>query len=143
MTKSETELLQAREWHRQGDIARSQAAYEAILRAEPDNAQAWHLLGVAALQQGNAAKAKEMIVRAIALHEGDPQFHNNLGEAMRALGHHGESLESYRRARHLAPGFAVAISNEGAANLALGQGPAQGLGPLYVISHDLDRTKIL
>lgn len=123
MTKSETDLLQARDWHRQGDIARALPVYEAIVRAEPDNAQAWHLWGVAALQQGDAAKAKEMIVRAIGLHEGDPQFHNNLGEAMRALGDHGEALQSYRRARHLAPGFAIAIRNEGAANIALGHGP--------------------
>ncbi|MBT3534124.1 MAG: tetratricopeptide repeat protein, partial [Rhodospirillaceae bacterium] len=101
MTDSETNLNQAREWHRQGDIARAKAAYEAILQAEPDNAQARHLLGVAALQTGDPRQAITMISGAIEIDGGDPQFHNNLGEALRALGRHDEALASYRQARVL------------------------------------------
>ncbi len=124
MTNSETELNQAREWHRKGDIARALATYEAVIEAEPDNPQACHLLGVVAQQQGDPAKAIDWISRAIALQDDDPQFHNNLGEALRAAGRHGEALESYSRARAIAPDFAIAINNQGATHLTLGQGAA-------------------
>ncbi len=124
MTNSENDLKQAREWHRQGDIAKARTVYERIIKAEPGNAQAHHLLGVATLQQGDPEGAAASIRSAIDLDDTDPQFHNNLGEALRTLGRHQEALESYRRARAIAPGFAIAINNEGATCQALGQGPA-------------------
>ena len=42
------------EHHQNGELAVAVEIYQEILSHDPDNADAWHLMGVAAHQQGNA-----------------------------------------------------------------------------------------
>ena len=120
MTSSQSELDRARELHRGGAVDAARQIYEEILESNPANAEALHLLGVAALQMGDPERAEDLIGRAIEIDESDARFHNNLGEARRTRGVIQGALTSYRAARALNPDFAQAINNEGAALMALG-----------------------
>ncbi len=55
----------------------------------------------------------ELISQAIDRFDGNPAFHNNLGEAYRALGRLPEAQACYQRALTLDPGFAAAHYNLG------------------------------
>ena len=55
--------------------------YRQILVAEPEHADAWHLLGVAAHQSGRNAEAVEAISRAVAIKGDQPAYLNHLGAA--------------------------------------------------------------
>ncbi len=53
MTPPES-LQKAFELHRAGQIDEAERLYRQVLAVEPQNAQAWHLMGVAANQRGAA-----------------------------------------------------------------------------------------
>lgn len=90
--------------HKAGRLAEAAAAYEGILKLEPDNADALHLAGLVALQRGDAAAAAGRIARAVALRPGSAAYHMNLGRARQALGEHADAVASFRQAAALAPG---------------------------------------
>jgi tetratricopeptide (TPR) repeat protein len=73
--------------HRRGRLANACRLYGSFLRAQPDHADALHLLGLALHQQGDHQQAAECIARAATLNPGNAVFHANLAEAYRALGH--------------------------------------------------------
>ncbi|MFQ5954483.1 MAG: tetratricopeptide repeat protein [Kiloniellales bacterium] len=99
--------------HRAGRLSEAEALYRRVLQAAPDHADALHLMGLAAAQQGRYPAALELIGKAIRLNDAVPDFHNNLAEAYRALGRIDEALAAYRRAIALAPGFVGAHLNLG------------------------------
>ncbi len=86
-----------------------------ILQAEPNQADAIHLLGVIAHQVGKHEIAVEYIGRAIGLKGNVAVFHNNLGEAYRVLRMIPEAVACYRRALELQPDYAEAYNNLGVA----------------------------
>jgi tetratricopeptide (TPR) repeat protein len=71
--------------HQQGNLDQATRIYRCLLDENPGNADAVHLLGVAALQRGDAAGAVELIGRAVALNPGEAAFHSNLAEAYREV----------------------------------------------------------
>ena len=78
-------LTIAVEHHQAGRLEQAEQIYRQILAAEPDQADALHLLGVIAHQSGRHAIAVDYIRRAIGREGGRAIFHNSLGEAYRAL----------------------------------------------------------
>ena len=74
-----------------------------------------HLLGLIAHQMGKHEMAVEYIGRAIRLNGNAAAFHNNLGEAYRALRRIAEAVACYRRALELKPDFVEAHNNLGLA----------------------------
>ena len=80
------ELSTALRHHQSGQLEQAARIYQSILERQPDHADALHLLGVVALQQGNPQRAVELIGRAIAVNPSVAAFHCNLAEAYRALG---------------------------------------------------------
>jgi protein O-GlcNAc transferase len=107
--------------HQAGRLPAAEQIYRQILAVQPNHADALHLLGVIASQTGKPATAVECIERAIALQGQAPFYHNNLGEAYRALRRNGEAVACYRRALELRPDYAEAHSNLGNALKDLGQ----------------------
>jgi protein O-GlcNAc transferase len=99
--------------HQGGRLQAAEQIYRRILAAEPNHADAFHLLGVVASQVGKHDAAVEYIQRAIALHGQAASFHNNLGEAYRGLHRPAEAQACYRRALELKPVYAEAHSNLG------------------------------
>jgi predicted O-linked N-acetylglucosamine transferase (SPINDLY family) len=99
--------------HQAGRLQAAEQIYRQILQADPNQADAIHLLGVMAHQAGQHAIAVQYIERAIGLNDGTAAFHNNLGEAYRALGRIPEAAACYRRALQRKPNYAEAYSNLG------------------------------
>ncbi|HEY3326085.1 MAG TPA: tetratricopeptide repeat protein [Novimethylophilus sp.] len=110
----------ALQYHQAGQLAQAEALYRQILRAQPGNAQALHLLGLAAYQRGDFVLAIAEIGKAIAILPRQSDYHNNLGLALRAHGQPRQAVEAYRRALQLAPGDADIHNNLGSALHMLG-----------------------
>jgi protein O-GlcNAc transferase len=108
-------LALAIQHHQNGRLQVAEQAYRQILQMEPNQPDALHLLGVMASQLGKHEAAVEYIGRAIAVNQNMSTFHNNLGEAFRALHRSAEAADCYRRALQLKPDFAEAHNNLGAA----------------------------
>lgn len=127
--------------HRAGRLPEAVGIYRQVLEAEPQNAEALHLLGVAAHQRGAHQHAAELIERADRLAPGRPEILLNLGAALRALGRVAEAERCYRAALGIAPGFALARSNLGMLLRSLGrleeaaQCLREGLDPASADAH--------
>src|SRR5690349_22546015 len=89
--------------HKAGRLAAARAGYQQILSNNPDHARALHSLGVLEKALGNAGVAAELIGRAIALHPGAAEFHNNLGDALMTLGRTDDAVAAFERAIALSP----------------------------------------
>lgn len=107
--------------HRAGRLAQAKRGYEEVLATHPDHADSLHLLGVVAHQSGHFQVAVDLIERAIRVDDGNPHFHNNLGEACRALGRTHDAVGHCERALALDPGNVDASCNLGNALLDLGR----------------------
>ena len=101
--------------HQAGRLQAAEQIYRQILAVEPHHADAVHLLGVMASQRGEHELAAQQIARAIGLKGNVAAFHNNLGEAYRALHRTAEAVACYRRALELKPDYADAHNNLGIA----------------------------
>ena len=77
-------LAIAIQYHQGGRLPAAETIYRQILAAEPDHADANHLLGVAASQMGRHELAAELIGRAIRAEANVALFHKSLGETYRA-----------------------------------------------------------
>lgn len=100
--------------HRSGRLQEARARYEAALARMPRHADAWHLLGVVAMQEQRHADALDLISRAIEI---SPQatYFDNLGCALRSWGKLAAAVESHEQALALDPHHFRAHNNLGLA----------------------------
>jgi tetratricopeptide (TPR) repeat protein len=77
-----------------------------VLSREPEHADALHLLGVVAHQQGRHAQAIGLIRQALALKPGMAMYDANLAEAYRTLAEYELAAASAKTALRLRPDFA-------------------------------------
>lgn len=78
MTVGSDLLNESIAFHQAGQLATAVQGYAALLKHDPENADAWHLSGVAALQTGRLDDAIRNIRRAIELRSDVLEFHANL-----------------------------------------------------------------
>ncbi|MHB8624554.1 MAG: tetratricopeptide repeat protein [Sulfuricaulis sp.] len=109
------------EYHQAGRLRKAQAIYDSILRVQPDNPDALHLLGLISRQTGNFQLALTLIGQAIKLKPDTALFHNNLGETFRSLGRYTESIAESSRALELQSNLPEAYYNLGMALDAVGR----------------------
>lgn len=83
--------------HRSGALQQARARYEAALSQMPRHADAWHLLGVVAMQEQRHADALDLISRAIEISP-QPTYFDNLGCALRSWGKHAAAVECHEQA---------------------------------------------
>ena len=122
MSSDISELMKSGvEHHQSGRLQEAEAAYRAVLKEQPRNADALHLLGVLALQVGKGDAAVSLIENAIEIRPNEPEFYNMCGEAYWALGERDAAIERYEQALALKPGFAGAHNNLGNAYKELGR----------------------
>jgi tetratricopeptide (TPR) repeat protein len=81
-----------------------------IAAESPDDAYVIFNLG-STVARFDAAAAIPLLSRAIALDPGNPDAHNNLGNAFLTLGRHDEALSAYRRCLELTPDHPQAAAN--------------------------------
>ena len=115
MTNTINILTKAVDHHRAGRLEAAEALYRDVLRQQPNNPDALHLLGVIARQQGRAEVAVHSIEQALAVRPEDAAALNNLGLAHQALGHLDRALDRFEQAVAIRPEFAEAHNNRGIA----------------------------
>lgn len=92
-----------------------------VLAAEPDNADALNLAGVAAFQAGDGTEARSLLETAVAFRPGFADALNNLGNVLKAQDVLGEAEDAYRQALDARPGYLDAEYNLGIALEAQGR----------------------
>ena len=100
-TESERLLQQALTAYRQQNHIAASENCQRILEIDPDDADAWHLLGAIDLQRGDFVSASLKFGKATAREPARAEFHKNLARAQFGSGLHTESAESARRAIEL------------------------------------------
>ncbi|MDA1089550.1 MAG: tetratricopeptide repeat protein [Proteobacteria bacterium] len=99
----------------------AEAVYRRILEAQPDHADANHLLGMLHHQIGDNDGAARLISKAIEANPGVVDYHSNLGFVLRRMGRLQDARASLEKATQVDPQFAEAHNNLGAVYLDLGQ----------------------
>jgi tetratricopeptide (TPR) repeat protein len=69
--------------HEAGEPGQAEALYRRALEADPEHAEALHLLGLIAYQQGKFPSAVALIGRALPELDDLPEAHLDLGNALR------------------------------------------------------------
>src|ERR1700722_13418068 len=92
--------------HQAGNLPQAEQLYRQILQADPQNADALHLLGVIACQVGRSDVGVDYIRQALRFRPDFPRAVSNLGNALRDLGKLDEAASSYRETLRLQPNFA-------------------------------------
>lgn len=106
-------LALAVQHHQAGRLPIAEQLYRQILQVDPDQADAWHLLGVVHSQRAEYDRAAEAIHRAVELRPDDAAFHNNLGKIREDQGALEAAVVCYRRALELQPDYALAHTHLG------------------------------
>ena len=105
------QLALALQFHQAGQLDAAERAYRAVLSASPRNADAWHLLGVLAMQSGKAQEAVDRIREAIRVNGSVAVYHCNLGVALCLLDRAEEAIAAFQTTIELNPSHAEAYSN--------------------------------
>src|SRR5262245_33202354 len=84
--------------HRAGKLGLAESHYARVVKLDPGQADAWHLLGVVAFQNRQAPKAIKHYKRALELRPAFAQAWNNLGIALKAHGQADEAQAAFERA---------------------------------------------
>jgi tetratricopeptide (TPR) repeat protein len=106
---------------RAGQLAQAKALYIQVLKVNPSQADALHLLGLIAHQVGQHKIAIETISRAIEIEPKVALYRCSLGNALKALGRLDEAVSAYSHAIRCTPHFAEAHYNLGTVLMALGR----------------------
>src|SRR5579863_4546084 len=97
-------LEMAVEHHRAGRLNRAEALYRKVLEAEPEEADALHLLGVIANQRGRFDLAERRVRRAIiARGSPQPEFSHTLGDVLIAQRRWSEAVAAFEESLALKP----------------------------------------
>ncbi|VAW89298.1 TPR domain protein, putative component of TonB system [hydrothermal vent metagenome] len=99
--------------HQAGNLNAAETGYQAILKINPNEADALHLLGVINAQQGNIDNAITLYKQSI---EANPKLfvaYNNLGIALNSIQKLDEATKNFHKAIELVPDSADAYYNLG------------------------------
>ena len=108
-------LNEAISLHRAGRLADAEAACRQILKTDPSDFNARHLLGITHYQRGNYEEAIHEIDLALRANPKEASAHSNRGNALQVLKRLDEALTSYDRAIALNPDYFDAFYNRGIA----------------------------
>lgn len=97
-------LQTAIQHHQSGRLPQAQLIYQQILQAEPNHADALHLLGLVYHHQGNSAAAVELIQSAISARPTEAMYYFNLGNMQQDMGQLDQAIACYRQALLRQPG---------------------------------------
>lgn len=106
-------------WQQRGDFVRADATCERLLRESPRHADAWHLRGLIAMQQGQFERGVAFIKHSLEANAGQPAAHANIGTALLQLKRATEALAHFDRASALQAGSAATLYGRASALLQL------------------------
>jgi len=97
--------------HREGRLAEAEQMYRQVLRWQPDQPDAYHLLGLLAAQLNRPDDALPLFERAIALNPAVPEYHANYGNALTIAARIDDAEAAFAKAISLRPDFPEALMN--------------------------------
>ena len=99
--------------HQAGNLAAAESLYKRVLRADPDDFDALHWLGVVEAQRGRHDAAVRLLGRALTVNPRSPRAYSHLGLALVALQRFDEALRSFDNALAIKTDFVEALLNRG------------------------------
>ncbi len=102
-------LSQAVALHRAGDMDNAEKIYRDILRAEPGNPDALHLLGLVRRQRGDLGQALELLKKACVERPSNPLFISDWADALQENKLFKEALACYQQILLIDPGNVQAL----------------------------------
>ena len=114
-------LEQAIAHHKNQEFGRAEAAYQHILKAYPECAEAFHLLGVLGWQTKRFEFALDCITKAISRNDSQPSFYLNLANVYYSLNQFEKAEEVYRKSLLLDASCVSAHNNLGMTLQELGR----------------------
>jgi predicted TPR repeat methyltransferase len=99
--------------HQDGSLKRAERHYRAVLRQQPKNADALHLLGLLAHARGEHAEAEHLLRSAIAGNGRSALYWRNLATVLNAQNKSGETEAAYREVLRLSPNDFAALNDLG------------------------------
>ena len=99
--------------HQQGRLDEAEKLYTRVLKAQRDNFDALHLLGMLNHQRGKAGEAYRLIAAALKVQPRSPDALSNLALVLHSLKRSDEALSALGKALALAPGHPDALNNRG------------------------------
>src|SRR5947209_18891350 len=102
-------LGQATQFHRQGRLSDAEPLYLRILRQDPDQFEALHLLGVLRGQEGRYREALDLIGAALRVRSDAAEARQNYALILRKLSRHEEALALFDQLLAVRPDAFVAL----------------------------------
>jgi tetratricopeptide (TPR) repeat protein len=115
MASDQAALMRARDAYQAGNPVEAARACRQALQADPGDADAWCLLGIAQRAGGQAEQAVASYREALRLRPGFVEAWNNLGNALVNLHKLDEAIAAFEQVLRLRPDYAEAHNNLGAA----------------------------
>lgn len=110
--------------HQAGDLSAAKEAYDRILKAAPGHADALHLSGLIAHQQGDNEVATALISKAISMDGNVALYHANLGRVLKASGNDVAAIDAFKLAIQIEPETAALHADLASAFLGAGEADA-------------------
>jgi len=107
------QLQEAKRLHLADRLNEAEALYEAVLRAQPGNGDAKHLLGFLKHQQGQHAHAIRLLRQALKADRSNAIVQHNLATVLQHVGDVNEALVAYRKTLQLDRTYVDAYANYG------------------------------
>jgi predicted O-linked N-acetylglucosamine transferase (SPINDLY family) len=104
-----------------GRLPKAERLYRRVLRADPDQPVALHLLGVVVHQRGESALSVELISKALAIKPDYADAHGNLAIVFKDRGELAAAVACHRKALAITPDAADIHNNLGAVLHDMGQ----------------------
>src|SRR5579862_6419610 len=99
--------------HQLGNFAQAESLYQGVIQADARHAEAFHYLGLLALQTGRQDAGIEWLRRALELNPANAEVHYNLGNVYAGMNRLTEATQCYEQVVHLNPRHADALNNLG------------------------------
>lgn len=120
-TSFDQALHTAQHYHSQGQLQQAAHIYQQILRANPQQPDALHLMGVLLAQTGDLTQAEHYIRKAISYNPKNADYYSHLGNVLKETGQVDMALTYHEQAVKHAPRQASTHVNLGVCLHELGQ----------------------
>ena len=103
-------LETALQYQKMGDIEKAESLYRKILKSDPENIHALHLLGVIAMDMGHPEEAVNLIEKSLHINPANIKARFNLANALVARGSLDHAIEELKQTLKDAPDYTKAMS---------------------------------